>query len=82
MHGTALSFYVFDPEGNQLELFIDTPWYIPQPCNPEFDLSLRTNEIWEMTEKFCREQPGFKPADQWRAEFAAQLSKGSAVAHA
>ena len=26
-HGNALSVYFKDPEGNRIELFIDTPWY-------------------------------------------------------
>jgi catechol 2,3-dioxygenase len=27
-HGNALSVYFRDPEGNRLELFVDTPWYV------------------------------------------------------
>src|SRR6185503_380544 len=30
-HGNALSVYFLDPEGNRLELFVDTPWYVQQP---------------------------------------------------
>jgi len=74
MHGNALSAYVFDPEGNQVELFVDTPWYIPQPCSLPYDLDLPTDQILAETEKFCRTQPGFKPADEWRAEFARKIA--------
>src|SRR5713226_4017694 len=31
-HGNAWSVYFQDPEGNQIEMFCDTPWYVPQPC--------------------------------------------------
>ena len=75
MHGNALSIYVFDPEGNQVELFVDTPWYIPQPCSLPYDLDLSTAEIMAMTEEFCRAQPGFNIAEEWRREFANALER-------
>lgn len=74
MHGNALSIYVFDPEGNQVELFVDTPWYIPQPCSVSFDLDLPTPQILSETEKFCREQPGFSSAEDWRARLARTIA--------
>jgi catechol 2,3-dioxygenase len=30
-HGNAVSIYFRDPEGNRLEIFMDTPWYCEQP---------------------------------------------------
>src|SRR5258705_6761271 len=30
-HGNAWSVYFQDPEGNRIEMFCDTPWYVPQP---------------------------------------------------
>src|SRR3954452_17317364 len=30
-HGNALSVYFHDPEGNRIELFVDTPSYVKQP---------------------------------------------------
>src|SRR6267143_1389723 len=30
-HGNAWSVYFQDPEGNRMEMFCDTPWYVPQP---------------------------------------------------
>src|SRR5262249_759716 len=30
-HGNAWSVYFPDPEGNRIELFVDTPWHTPQP---------------------------------------------------
>jgi catechol 2,3-dioxygenase len=72
-HGNALSFYVTDPEGNGVEVYIDTPWYIPQPHAVPVDLSLGNDAIMEMTEKHCRETPGFLPLAAWRAEVASRL---------
>ena len=31
-HGNAWSIYFHDPEGNRIEMFCDTPWYVSQPC--------------------------------------------------
>ncbi len=38
-HGNAVSLYCRDPEGNRLELFMDTPWYCDQPLREPIDLA-------------------------------------------
>ena len=40
-HGNAWSLYFRDPEGNRLEVFCDTQWYVEQPCLEDLDLSCR-----------------------------------------
>jgi len=72
-HGNALSFYVTDPEGNGIEVYTDTPWYIPQPHGISIDLSRPDEEIMSTTEKHCRETPGFLPLDVWKAEVKSRL---------
>jgi len=37
-HGNAWSVYFADPEGNRVELFVDTPWHTPQPFAETFDI--------------------------------------------
>lgn len=74
-HGNALSFYMADPEGNGVEIYIDTPWYVPQPHGVSIDLSRPNDEILAMTEKHCRETPGFMPLDVWKAEVASRLER-------
>ncbi len=44
-HGNALSIYFPDPEGNMVEIYMDTPWYVPQPHGVPIDLSLPNDEI-------------------------------------
>ena len=58
-HGNALSFYFFDPDGNYLELYVHTPWYIPQPHGVAYDLGLPSEEILRQVEEHCRRGPGF-----------------------
>lgn len=74
-HGNALSFYIADPEGNGVEVYADTPWYIPQPHGVPIDLSLPSAEIMAETEKHCRATPGFLPLAAWKAEVASRLSR-------
>lgn len=72
-HGNAWSIYIRDIEGNPMELYVDSPWYTPQPCGELFDLALSDEEIYRQTEALCRSRPGFEPAEQWRAKLAARI---------
>ena len=72
-HGNALSVYFRDPEGNRMELFLDTPWYARQPLRIPMDLQLPDSELWAWTEAQARQQPDFKPVEQWRAEIEARM---------
>jgi len=72
-HGNALSIYFPDPEGNMVEIYMDTPWYVPQPHGVPIDLSLPNDEIMAQTEKHCRETPGFMPLKDWQAEVERRL---------
>jgi catechol 2,3-dioxygenase-like lactoylglutathione lyase family enzyme len=69
-HGNALSVYFRDPEGNRIELFVDTPWYVDQPMRIPMDMSLPDDALWKWAEKTARELPGYKPVEQWRSELA------------
>jgi catechol-2,3-dioxygenase len=72
-HGVAWSIYAHDPEGNNLEFFVDTEWYFPQPFLVPLDFSRSNEEIHQQTEAFCREQPGFQPYAQWREGIASRM---------
>lgn len=65
-HGNAWSVYFRDPEGNRVELFVDTPWHTPQPLREPLDLSQSPEEIMRRTEAECRRRPGFQPRAVWR----------------
>ena len=72
-HGNAWSLYFRDPEGNRLEVFCDTQWYIEQPCLEDLDLSLPAEQIRARSDAFCRTAPGFKPIAQYQAEIAEKM---------
>jgi catechol 2,3-dioxygenase len=69
-HGNALSIYFADPEGNTVEVYLDTPWYVAQPHGDPLDLEQSDETIWAETERIVRADPTFKTVEEWRAEFA------------
>jgi catechol 2,3-dioxygenase-like lactoylglutathione lyase family enzyme len=73
-HGNALSVYFLDPEGNRIELFVDTPWYVQQPLRVPLDMRLDDSELWKSVEAEARRQPGFKPVEQWRSEVKKRMT--------
>ena len=72
-HGNALSVYFPDPEGNRLEVFIDTPWYVNQPMRVPIDLGLSEEAIMSNAEAHARGLPGFRPRAEWRAAMARMM---------
>ena len=72
-HGNALSVYVRDPEGNRLELFVDTPWYVNQPLRVPFDFSLDDDQLWAWAETYAKSRPGFRPREQWVREMTIRM---------
>lgn len=73
-HGNALSIYSKDPEGNGLEIYMDTPWHVAQPHGKPFDLSKSDAEIFAATEELIRDNPTFKQQDTWRSEMRQKLN--------
>ncbi|MEJ7931037.1 VOC family protein [Ramlibacter sp. AN1015] len=68
-HGNALSIYFSDIEGNTVEVYLDTPWYVPQPHGDPLDLDKSDQQLWEETEAACRADPAFRPVDDWKKGF-------------
>jgi len=72
-HGNALSVYFRDPEGNRVELFIDTPWYVKQPLRIRFDFADSDEALMRWAEETAHELPGFQPVGEWRHEVGARM---------
>jgi catechol-2,3-dioxygenase len=77
-HGIAWSLYFPDPEGNNLECFVDTPWYMQQPCAEPLDLSMDDETLLKVTHDLCRRSRGYRPYADWRAEIAARMAARAA----
>jgi len=74
-HGNAISVYMLDPEGNTVEVYVDTPFYVSQPHGDPLDLAKSDEEIFRETEAVCRRDPSFKLLEDWQAEFRSKAGK-------
>ena len=72
-HGNAWSIYFADPEGNRVEVFVDTPWHTRQPCAEPFDITAPTETILAETEALCRRRPDFASRSDWRARISDKM---------
>jgi len=70
-HGAALSVYFPDPEGNRLEVYWATPWYVTQPVAKPLDFAQSDDEILAACRARCEAEPSFQPMDAWKANFPA-----------
>ena len=72
-HGIAWSLYCHDPEGNRIEMFVDSPFYVRQPHVSTLDLSLSDDEILQETRDKFGDDLSFKPLSDWSRELAERL---------
>jgi len=73
-HGTTWSIYFRDPEGNRIELFVDTPWHVAQPLRFPIDLSLPDDALIAETHAQISSLADFQPAAQWFDRHERRLS--------
>lgn len=76
-HGNAWSIYCFDPEGNRLELYTGSPWYIAQPCAEPLDLEEPADVIMAATEAMVRSDPTFMTKEEWGRRQTAAVAAGT-----
>lgn len=69
-HGNAVSVYLRDPEGNRIEIFMDTPWYCEQPLREPISLDQPDEAILARAEAIARNRPRFQSRAQWQASMA------------
>jgi catechol 2,3-dioxygenase len=72
-HGNAVSIYFRDPEGNRLEVFMDTPWYCEQPLREPIDLDQSDEAVMAAAEALARSRPKFRSRAQWQSEMAQMM---------
>jgi catechol 2,3-dioxygenase len=78
-HGNAISIYFRDPEGNRIEVFLDTPWYCEQPLREPVDLSLSDQAIMAHTEALARSRPKFGSREKWQIELSKLMGANRSV---
>ena len=73
-HGIAWSIYAHDPEGNNLEFFVDSDWYVTQPFLIPLDLSKSDAEILALTKDLCEKSAGYEPYGDWRDRISKRMT--------
>lgn len=74
-HGNGWSLYFPDPEGNNIECFVEAPWHVRQPVLDQLDLSLSDEEILAQTEALYGDAPDFQPREDWKESFRRRLTE-------
>ena len=72
-HGNSWSVYFKDPEGNRIETFVQTPWYVHAPYSFALDLSMSDDEIFADTKEKVKSLPGYQPRTEWISQAAARM---------
>jgi catechol 2,3-dioxygenase len=75
-HGNAISLYFRDPEGNRIEVFLDTPWYCIQPMREPVDLSLPDDTIMEDALRIASAARNFMPREAWVEKMRHNMAAG------
>jgi catechol 2,3-dioxygenase len=73
-HGVAWSIYAHDPEGNNLEFFVDTDWYITQPFLIPLDFTKTDEQIAELTKSMCESSAGYEAYSDWRKKVGLRMT--------
>lgn len=68
-HGNAWSVYYFDPEGNRVEVYLDTPYYVNQPYGTPLDLGKSDKDLLDETYAMVKDDPSYMPLTEWQAKF-------------
>jgi len=72
-HGNSFSIYFGDPEGNVVELAVESVWYVPAPHGAPLDLSLDNDALIAWAEDHCRTTPGFMMRADWKSRARDEL---------
>jgi catechol-2,3-dioxygenase len=71
-HGNAWSLYFRDPEGNMLELYVETPWHVDHPFAQNFDIMQPDDVIMSITYDRVRKIQGVDP---WSVKAKREMEK-------
>jgi len=72
-HGNAWSVYSSDPDGNGVEIYLDSPWQVAQPHGRPLDLDQSDEAIHRATEAAIKDDPTFQPVKVWQDAFVRKL---------
>ncbi|MSQ73032.1 MAG: VOC family protein [Betaproteobacteria bacterium] len=74
-HGNAWSIYFMDPEGNRVELYTPSPWYVAQPFGIPIDLTDSVENLVAHTEALLKDNPTRLPMQEWSDGLKARINQ-------
>jgi len=75
-HGNAWSIYIDDPDGNMLEIYAHSPWYMEQPTGEPLDLTKSEDDIMRETEELVKSSGSVViPRDEWIESMKQRLAE-------
>lgn len=74
-HGNSWSIYFLDPEGNRIEVYAVSPWYVNQPFLQPLDLAAPADQIRAATEAMVSSDASFLPQAIWQRALAERLAR-------
>jgi len=80
-HGNAWSIYFRDPEGNRIEIYTATPWYVAQPFGEPLDLTEPAEKIIAQTEALVKKYPTMTPMENWSRDLQAKIDAADPLRH-
>jgi catechol 2,3-dioxygenase len=72
-HGVCWAMYSTDPEGNNIEFFADTPWYVHQPYLKPMDFNIPEDNLYAQTEALLSTESGFQPIDDFYGDLKTRV---------
>lgn len=73
-HGNAWSIYFLDPEGNRVEIYAASPWYVNQPYQQPLDLDAAPGDIRAATYAMVSSDASFLPHETWQRSLVERLA--------
>ena len=78
-HGNAWSIYFHDPEGNRVEVYCNSPWYVSQPFGEPLDYTEPAEVIMAKTQEMVQQDPTWRPMDEWSADIRKKIDQAAAL---
>jgi catechol-2,3-dioxygenase len=76
-HGNSWSVYFLDPEGNRIELYAKSPWYVSQPLRVGVDMRKSVEELHDETDVMTRDDPSRIPIGAWEVGVRARIQEAN-----
>jgi len=79
-HGNAWSIYLLDPEGNKVEIYVPSAWYVPQPFGHAVDLRRPASELIVDNDAMVGRCEGVLTRAEWSRRLAERIQRHDAEA--